>query len=302
MVDRATGQWASGTAIQVVVAFPAGGPSDLTARLMQSELARLLGTSVVVRNLPGAAGTIGTAEVARARPDGTTLVLSPIAPVSLMPHLRPLPYAPLRDLAPICQVSETPTLLVVKPDGPYRELDDLIATARARRRAMTFGSGGHGTMPHIAGVALGRAFGLELLHVPFRGAAESGQAIIAGTVDFTVEQPILARQFGLRPLLIFAETRSPDFPEVPTAREREHELLFSVWNGLFAPAGMPTELLRRLEAACRIALTTAPVIEGMARLNTPIRFRGASDFASYLAEEHGRMGRLISEGGIRLAE
>ncbi len=289
--------------LQIVVPFPAGGATDLIGRIMQPELGRLLGQPVLVRNVTGAAGTIGTAEVARARPAGDampTLLLTPIGPISLQPHMRRLPYAPLADFVPVCQVADTPLFLLVKPDGPVRDAASLAAAAQARRGELAYGSGGVGTMPHIAGLSLTRAMGLEMIHVPYRGSAESGQAVIAGTVVFTIEQAPLIHQFGMRPVMVFAESRSPELPDVPTAKEAiGQDLRFSIWNGLFAPAGTPPAILARLEQACAETMATAPVVAGMERLNTPIRLRRGAAFASHLAAEAAVMSRLIAESGVR---
>jgi tripartite-type tricarboxylate transporter receptor subunit TctC len=288
--------------VQIVIGFPAGGASDLIARIMQPEFGRALGAPVVVRNVTGAAGTIGTAEVARSRGgDGLPMLLvSPIGPISLQPHMRQLPYAPLRDLLPVCQVSDTPLFLLLKPDQPIRDVPGLVAAARARPGVLAYGSGGVGTMPHIAGLSLVRALGIDMIHVPYRGSAESAAAVVSGTVVFTIEQAPLISQFGLRPVVVFAAQRTPDVPAAPTAREAIGiPLDFSIWNGLFAPAGTPPAVMQRLERACAETMAAPAVVAGMARLNTPIRLRPGADFAAHLAEEARVMGRLIAESGVR---
>nr|MCU0888248.1 tripartite tricarboxylate transporter substrate binding protein [Rubritepida sp.] len=273
-------------------------PSDLMARLMAPELSAALGTQVVVKNSIGAAGTIGAAEAARARPDGQTVLLSPIGAIAIQPNFRSdLPYR-ATDLQPVCQVADTPVVLMAAPDGP-RTLAAVAARAREGAGRFNYASTGPGSMPHIATVALARAMGVEMTHIPFRGNAEAVVALMRGDVGIFADQPGTLRANNLQPVALFAERRTPEFPDTPTLRELGHDLVYSIWSGLFVPAGTPPEAIARLEAACQRALQAPAVIEGFQRLATPIVFRNTRDFTAFRDAELAKFATIMRSAGIR---
>ena len=285
--------------ITVVVNFVAGGPSDLMGRLLAPELSAALGTQVVIKNSAGAAGGIGAAEVARARPAGHTLLLSPIGAMAIQPHFRAdLPYRPA-DFAPICQVADTPVVVMSAPGSPLRNLAEVISRARESGGGFNFGSTGPGSLPHIATVAMARAAGVPMTHIPYRGNAEAVTALLRGDVSIFADQPGTLRANNLQAVALLAERRTPEFPETPTAREQGLDLVYSIWSGLFAPAGTPPEFLARAEAACERALRSPAVIEGFQRLATPIIFRNQRDFAAFWAAELEKFRGIVQAAGIR---
>ena len=285
--------------ITIVVNFVAGGPSDLMGRLLAPELSAALGTQVVIKNSVGAAGGIGAAEVARARPDGTTLLLSPIGAMAIQPHFRAdLPYRPT-DFAPICQVADTPVVVMSAPGSPLRSLAEVISRAREANGSFNFGSTGPGSLPHIATVALARAAGVPMTHIPYRGNAEAVTALLRGDVSIFADQPGTLRANNLQAVALLAERRTPEFPDTPTGREQGVDLVYSIWSGLFAPAGTPPEFLARVEAACQRALRAPAVVEGFQRLATPIVFRNQRDFAAFWAAELEKFRGIVQAAGIR---
>jgi tripartite-type tricarboxylate transporter receptor subunit TctC len=285
--------------ITIVVNFVAGGPSDLMGRLLAPELSAALGTQVVIKNSVGAAGGIGAAEVARARPDGTTLLLSPIGAMAIQPHFRAdLPYKPA-DFAPICQVADTPVVVMSAPDSPLRSLAEVISRAREANGSFNFASTGPGSLPHIATVALARAAGVPMTHIPYRGNAEAVTSLLRGDVSIFADQPGTLRANNLQAVALLAERRTPEFPNTPTAREQGVDLVYSIWSGLFAPAGTPPEFLARAEAACQRALRAPSVVEGFQRLATPIVFRNQRDFAAFWASELEKFRGIVQAAGIR---
>jgi tripartite-type tricarboxylate transporter receptor subunit TctC len=288
--------------ITIVVNFVAGGPSDLMARLLAPEFSAALGSPVVVKNTVGAAGGIGAAEVARSRPDGTTLLLSPVGAVAIQPHFRAdLPYKP-SDFAPICQIADTPVVLMAAPNSGIRTAADLVSRAREARGAFNFASTGPGSMPHIATVALARAAGVEMAHIPFRGNAEAVTALLRGDVGVFADQPGTLRANNLQALAVMAERRTPEFPDVPTLRELGFDLVYSIWSGLFARAGTPADFLDRVEAACERALRSPATVEGFQRLVTPIVFRNQRDFASFWRDESAKFRSILQSAGMRAAD
>lgn len=285
--------------ITLVVNFVAGGPSDLMGRLLAPELSTAMGTQVLIKNSAGAAGGIGAAEVARARPDGRTLLLSPIGAMAIQPHFRAdLPYRPA-DFAPICQVADTPVVLMSAPGSPLRSLAEVTSRARESSGGFNFGSTGPGSLPHIATVALARAAGVPMTHIPYRGNAEAVTALLRGDVSIFADQPGTLRANNLQAVALLAERRTPEFPDTPTAREQGLDLIYSIWSGIFAPAGTPPEFLVRMEAACERALRAPAVIEGFQRLATPIIFRNQRDFAGFWSTELEKFRGIVQAAGIR---
>lgn len=288
---------AQGT-ITLVVNFVAGGPSDLMARLLAPELSQALGTPVVVKNSAGAAGGIGAAEVARARPDGLTLLLSPIGAMAIQPHFRAdLPYRPA-DFAPVCQIADTPVVMMAPPRSPLRGVAAVVARAR-EAGSMNYASTGPGSLPHISTVAFARATGIAMTHVPFRGNAEAVTALLRGDVAVFADQPGTLRANDLQAVGIMAERRVPEFPDTPTFREQGVDLVFSIWSGIFAPAGVAEATLARMEAACERALRAPAVVEGFARLLTPILYRDRTAFAGFWARELESFRAIVQGAGLR---
>lgn len=288
--------------VTLVVNFAAGGPTDITARLLAPELTAALGAQVVVKTVAGASGTIGAAEVARARPDGQTLLFSPVGPLAIQPHFQArIPYR-AADFAPVCQVTETPVVMMTPGNSGLRTLTDVAARARGEAGGMPYASTGPGTLPHIAMVAWTRAAGLDMVHVPFRGAGEVMVAFQQGSVAVFSDQPAVIRQHGLHAIAVFAPERTPELPGVPTMRELGHDLRYTIWQGLFAPAGLAPPLLARLEAACAAAVRTPAVIDGLARIQMPLVVRDAPGLAAFLAVESEKFAALIEATGMRRAE
>jgi tripartite-type tricarboxylate transporter receptor subunit TctC len=245
-----------------VVGFPAGGVTDATARLVGSKLGAALGQPVIVDNKPGAGGTLGTAAVAQAAPDGYTLLMGTTSSVSIAPHIyKKLPYDPGRDLVPIAIVVRVPQLLVVNPAFPARDFKSLIALLKSSPGKYDYASFGNGSSPHLTMELLKRSAGLEVTHVPYKGNAAASSDVIAGQVPMlfdTLGQSLAQVQAGkLRALAITTETRFGLAPDVPTFAELGHpQLGLTPWYRVFAPAGTPNAIVGRLAAEIRRGLDT----------------------------------------------
>jgi tripartite-type tricarboxylate transporter receptor subunit TctC len=295
-MPRATAQ------VAMIIPFPAGGATDLLGRLIQPELSAALGTQVVIRNVGGASGVIGATEAARARPDGTTLFLSPAGPVAIQLHMRNSPPYRAESFAPICQVADSPVIMMTPKASGMRTLADVLGRARAAGGTFPYGSSGIGTIPHISMVGLTRSAGVPMLHVPFRGSADVMHAFAQGTVALFNDQAVLIRQYDLHAIAALTEDRAPDFPDTPTMRELGHDLVFSIWSGLYAPAGTPAEAIARAEAACRRTMETPAVREGLQRIAQPVRFRDSREFAAFTRDESAKFRALIDAAGMCQAE
>ena len=283
--------------VTLVVNFATGGSADRMARLIGPELAEALGTAVVVKNSTGAAGAIGAAEVARARPDGTVLLLTTTGPMAIQPFFRPdLPYRP-GDFAPVCMLGDAPVVMMSAPGSPVRRVADLVA--RAKQGPVNYGSAGPGSLPHIVMAALAQQAGAELTHVPFRGSAEAIIALLRDDVSVYADLPGALKVNRLQAVGVMAERRTAEFPDTPTLREQGFDLVYSIWGGLFAPAGTPAEVLAKLEAACEHGLRAPAVVEGFERIATPITYRGQRDFAGFLDGEYAKFRAVVQAAGLK---
>ncbi|WP_198370433.1 Bug family tripartite tricarboxylate transporter substrate binding protein [Roseomonas rosulenta] len=288
--------------VQMIVNFAAGGPTDIVARMMQNEMGAALGQPVVVRNVAGAGGTIGTAEVARARPDGQTILFSPVGPIAIQPHFRRgLGYG-LENLVAICQVADSPVVMMTPRTSGLRTVADVVARARAQGQGFPFASTGAGSIPHISNVAFMRLANIEMNHIPYRGSGEVMLAFQQGQVQLFTDQTLLIRQYELHPIAFLTERRNPDFPDTPTMREAGYDLVYTIWSGLYAPAGTPEAAMARLEAACERAIRNPEVVAGMARVAQPILYRNRTDFTAFSRSESEKFRTLIEAAGLRSAE
>lgn len=287
--------------ITIVVAWPAGGATDLLTRAMQETFAKALGGQVVIKNVPGAAGTIGAAETASAAPDGYTLLVSPIGPIVIQPQRMKLTYE-LASLAPVCKLVDSPVVLMSPPNSRFKTVADIVTQAKADDGKLAYGSTGPGTVPHMAMIALARAAGVKLKHVPFKGSADVVQAMLTGTVELFTDQPNLVPQYNLTPVAIFAAERIPTYKDTPTMKEQGYDITFSIWNAMFAPKGTSPEILGRLEGACKTALSDAGVKDALEKQKQPIDFRGQAGAKAFLDAEYAKAKVLIEEAGLKVVQ
>ncbi|WP_160299785.1 tripartite tricarboxylate transporter substrate binding protein [Belnapia sp. F-4-1] len=266
---------------------------------MQPELAIALNSQVVIKNTAGANGTVGALELARSRPDGTTILLAPGGSLVLTPHTRGAPFQQA-DFLPICQVTAALVVMMTPQDSGFRTLQDVVARAREARGTLPYASTGPGGTPHISMIALERLTGIEMNHIPFRGSGEVMQAMASKQVPLFTDQGNLVRQYNLHPLAVFSEARAQEFPDTPTMRELGYDLVFTIWSGLYAPASTPVAVLDRIEAACQRMMAAPTVVEGLRRMDMPIQYRSRADFTAYHAAEYARFGKLVQEFNLRI--
>lgn len=286
--------------VTMVIAWPAGGATDISGRIMQPALAEALGEPVIIKNVTGAAGTIGAAEVARARPDGRTILITPVGPMMIQPQLRRnVGYTPA-DFTPICQVLDSPLIMMTPKTSGLKTVQDVIAKARAEPGAFPYASTGPGTIPHISMVAFERLAGISMNHIPYRGSGQVMQAFAEGSVTLFNDQSNLIRQYDLHAIAIFNESRSSDFPDTPTMRELGYDLVYSIWTGIYGPAGMAQGLVARFERACLQTMANAEVRAGLARVQIPIVVRNAAEFAEFNRDQYARFGEVIQAANLTL--
>jgi tripartite-type tricarboxylate transporter receptor subunit TctC len=289
--------------VRIIVPYSPGASTDNVSRRVAQELSARLGQTVLVENKTGAMGTIGVAEVARARPDGYTLLGIDTGYV-MLPHLvRSLPYDASRDLVPIAAYVFSPLGVVVNASSPYRSLQDLVARARSEPGRITFGSGGVGTFPQLATEDLASRTGVTLLHVPFRGAAEAVQALLSNTIEMQIASP--ATVMGnlsagrLRMLAIGGDRRLALLPDVPTFAEAGVEgFVLRNWIGLWAPRGTPPGVVERLQSEILAAMRTPEMKAYAESIAAEPRVVVGDEFVRLLRDESARWKAVIDRIGL----
>lgn len=292
--------------ISLVVPFPAGGALDAVARPIAEELRKSLGQPVVVENVAGAGGTLGTTQVARAAPDGYTILLGSVATHAIAAGIYPkLAYNPVGDFAPISQLTRGPLVLAVAPNLPAKTVADLVAAAKARPGALNYASTGNGTALHIAGELFKSAAGINVQHVPYRGGGQAMTALLAGEVAYIIGNTQLVlpmiRAGKITALGVTGDRPLAALPDLPTlAQAGVPGVDVVTWFGLFAPAGTPPEVLNRLNAATVAALGQDRVRQLVANLGDEPVGNSSAQFTAFVQSEHQRWTKVIREAGIKL--
>jgi tripartite-type tricarboxylate transporter receptor subunit TctC len=292
--------------VTIVAPFAAGGSTDLIARLMAQSLSARLGQQFVVDNKAGANGAVGCGFVARSRPDGYTLLVTPNSTYAINPHLyASLPYDQERDFAPIGLLVQNGFFLVVKGDARFRTVADLVAAAKAAPDTISFGSGGIGSANHLAPEMFAAANGIKLQHVPYRGSGPGMQAVMTGEipmsfVDTGVALPFL-RSGELRALAVSSEQRSAQMPDVPTLAESGTPGLNASSDfAMFAPANTPESVIRRLSQAVMESLRAPDLRERLQGLSIDPVGDTPEAFPAYLAAESAKWRDVIRARDIRV--
>jgi tripartite-type tricarboxylate transporter receptor subunit TctC len=291
--------------IRLIVGYAPGGSTDIAARLVAAKLGQALGQSIVVENKAGAGSNIASELVARAEPDGYTLLLETVANATNMSIYKNLNYNTARDFAPISQIMDAPTVLVVTPSLPVKNLQELIALAKSKPGVLTFASSGAGGTPHLAGELLKMRAGVNLIHVPYKGAAPALNDVLGGTVSMgfmTALSAIPQMQSGkLRPIAVCGPRRLPQLPDVPTMAEAGMaDFEVSSWNGLAAPAGTPPAIVEKLNAALKVILQSKEVHDRFEMLASAPAYSTPQQFAAYIASETSTWGMVVEKSGAKI--
>src|SRR6267142_2639217 len=288
--------------ITMVIAFPPGGVTDVTARPTALTMEKALKQRVIIENRPGAAGATGNAYVANSKPDGYTLLMA-LSSISVIPEAERLqghkpPYE-LSQFAPIALVSADPVVLVVRDEAPWKTVQEFVADAKQRPNKITYSSSGIYGALHMPFVMLEHATGASLWHVPYNGGGPAVQALLGSQVDVTVGGP--ATMIGqikgkrLRPLANFGDKRLASLPEVPTLKEVGINAEYFIWSGLMAPAGTPPAIQQKLREAVRQAVQDPDFKSAMAKVETPVSYLDAPDFRKFWDEDAKKLAETVKQ-------
>lgn len=293
--------------LKILVPFAAGGAQDVMARHLGPRLADRLGWTVVVENRPGAGGLLAADAVAKSGPDAPLLLMATGGAISIAPHLQArMPYDPQRDLQPLALVADTPMTVAVRADNPIRSLADLVREARARPGQLTYGSTGQGTVSHLAGALLAQAAGIELLHVPYKGAAPAMTDLLGGQIGAVVMSAAsvdpMAEAGKLRVLGTFSRSHLASLGNPPTVAEalKLPSLDVPVWVGLLGSARLPADQARRLGEALLDICRQPETRQAFAQLGATTTCAGPADFGRVIADDSQRWGAVIRQGRIKL--
>ncbi len=291
--------------IRFVVGFTAGGASDITARIVGQKLTEHLGQPVIIDNRPGASGTIAGGIVAKAPPDGYTLLAGATSILAINPALyKKLDYDPLRDFAPVSQTVSMPQLLVVHPSVKAATLKELLVLARAKPGELNYSSSGTGSSSHLAMELLKYMTGIDVVHVPFKGSGQAMPNLLAGQVQLVFDPMPTAlphvKSGRLRAIAISTATRSPAIPDVPTvAQAGVPGYESSLWYGVLLPSRTPAEIVAKLNLTVNALLREAEVGERFAALGAEPLGGSSADFGKYIGVEAIKWGKVIKAVGMR---
>jgi len=273
--------------IQIIVPWPAGGATDLIFRALAVPTEKYLGKAVIVVNRPGGAGAVGYTDAAQAPPDGHTLV-SAITPLTILPHQVKTIFS-YKSFDPIINVSIDPSMFLVRPDAPWKDLKDFLAYAKQNPNMVTVGNSGAGGGVHLVALAFEKAAGVKFNHIPFSGGGPSVTALLGGHINAVSVSPpegISQVQAGkLKILALFADKRLAMFPAVPTVKEQGINFAMGMWRGLAAPKGIPPDALKKLHDAFKQGMEDAAFKKSAADMAVSIQYMGPEEFGKLMASE-----------------
>jgi tripartite-type tricarboxylate transporter receptor subunit TctC len=291
--------------VRFIIPYAAGGATDSIGRLVGQKMAQELGESIVVENRAGADGNIGATVVAKAAPDGYTILLGDVGNMTMGPAVRRnVPFDPVRDFAPISQLVSAPNIVVVNPSVPVNTFSEFIAYAKANPGKLSYASSGTGGSAHLAGELLKRATGIDMIHVPYKGASAAIPDVLRGEVQVMIGlSPVLplVRDQRLRPLATTGLKRTTFLPEIPAIAEVGFPgFEATAWYGLFAPAGTPKAVLSRLHDVAIKALKSPDVKSKLEAAGNEVIGSNPEDFAAYIRSELKKWADVVAAAGIKV--
>jgi tripartite-type tricarboxylate transporter receptor subunit TctC len=292
--------------ITYIVPFPPGGTTDILARLVAQKLGPALGTSIVIENKPGAGGNIGSDYVAKAAPDGYTILGGTISSHSINATLYPnLPYDPLKSFAQVTLIGTNANVLIVGANSPIKSVQDIISISKSKPGSLSFASAGNGTSQHLSAELFKTTAKIDMVHIPYKGSAPAIQDIMGGQVPLMFDTTVVAAPFiesgRVRALAVTSGKRLPSLPNVPTMAEAGvagYEVV--AWQGIFAPAGTPPAIVERLYTEISAILKLPDVQERLAKLGVEPSGMPPKQFAAFQAAEIAKWAKVVKEAKVRV--
>jgi tripartite-type tricarboxylate transporter receptor subunit TctC len=292
--------------VRVIVTFSPGGSSDIVARLVAIPLQAELGQSVIVDNKPGAGGTIGALEAARAAPDGYTLMLSNSAPISISPAMQDKPsYDPVKAFTHVGYIGSVANVFVVHPSVPAKTLGELVAWIKAEPNPVNYGSGGIGSIGHLVGETMKKDLGLKMEHVGYKGSSPMHNDLLSGTIKLAIDTlpqnvPFM-RDGKLRAIAVTSQARAPMAPDVPSVAELgQKKLVAENFLGISGPAGLPKAVVERLSAALKKSLANPTVAQRLGELGVQGRDMSPEEFTAFVAAQVKDWYQPVKDSGAKL--
>jgi len=289
--------------IRLIVPFPAGGPNDIIARVVGQRMSEIVKQPILIDNRGGQGGVLGTDAVAKAAPDGYTIGIVSASSLVINPTLERVPYDVAKDFAPVTLVTTVPEMLVVAGNVPAKNMSELVALAKAEPGKLNFASAGVGGLPHLAGELFKLTAKIDIVHVPYRGAAPAindllGQQVQMAFLDLPVLLPHIKAGL-LKPIALGAPQRAPTSPDVPTTAEvGMPDLLIENWYGMIAPAGTPEKIVTLLNRVTNEAMSDPQVKQKLADQGLTVAGDTPEHFRDYIGAETKKWGRVIKEAGL----
>ncbi|RXH06309.1 Bug family tripartite tricarboxylate transporter substrate binding protein [Bradyrhizobium vignae] len=293
--------------IKLIVPFPAGGPNDIIARVIGRRMSELSGQPVLIDNRGGQGGVLGTDAVSKAPPDGYTIAISSAGALAISPSIEKVAYDTQADLTPVTLVATVPEMLVVATNVPAKDIGELIALAKAQPGKLNFASSGPGSLPHLAGELFKLTAKIDVVHVPYRGAAPAVNDLLGQQVQMTfLDLPVLLPQVkagALKPIAVGSAERAPTAPDVPTLSEAGlPDLRVENWYGMVAPKGTPREIVAALHALATKAMADPAVKEKLAAQGATLIGDEPEHFRGFIADETSKWAKVIKDAGVETAK
>jgi tripartite-type tricarboxylate transporter receptor subunit TctC len=289
--------------IRLIVPFPAGGPNDIIARVVGQRMSELIKQPVLIDNRGGQAGVLGTDAVAKSNPDGYTIGITSASSLAISPSMEKVPYDARKDFAPVTLVVTVPEMLVVASNVPAKNMDELVALAKAQPGKLNFASAGVGGLPHLAGELLKLTARIDIVHVPYRGAAPAINDLLGQQVQMTfLDLPVILPHIKagtLRPIALGARARTPTAPDVPTTAEvGMPDLLIENWYGMIAPGKTPEKIVAALNRIANEAMADPGVKQKLADQGLTVAGDTPEHFRGFIETESAKWAKVIKDAGV----
>ncbi|KJC58479.1 LacI family transcriptional regulator [Bradyrhizobium sp. LTSPM299] len=293
--------------IRLIVPFPPGGPNDVIARVVGQKMSELIKQPVIVDNRAGQGGVLGTDAVAKAAPDGYTIAIASAGALAVSPSMEKVAYDTLKDLAPVTLVATVPEMLVVATDVPAKNMSELVALAKAQPGKLNFASSGAGSLPHLAGELFKLTAKIDIVHVPYRGAALAVNDLLGQQVQMTfLDLPVILPQIKagtLRGIALGGRERAPTASDVPTTAEAGMpDLIIENWYGMVAPSGTPPAIIAKLNQIATTAMADASVKDKLAEQGLTLVGDTPEHFRDFITADIKKWAKVIKDAGVETAK